>query len=62
MDDFLGPLALGYAFFRLGLALLTLLALWVLWRRPHAGWALALLLGVHLACWAAYRWPLVWRR
>jgi hypothetical protein len=52
------PLALGFAVFRLALFLVTLLAgLW-LWRRPRAGTGLFLLLVIHLACWAAYTWPL----
>jgi hypothetical protein len=58
LSNYLGPLALGFAAFRLVLVLAALLGLAVLWRRPRPRAALVLVVAVNLAAWAAYVAPL----
>src|SRR5262245_4991218 len=52
------PLGLPYALFRIACVGLALLGVVLLWRRPRPGAALLLVMGLHLAAWAAYMAPL----
>lgn len=51
-------LGLPYALFRLGYVAAGLLGIALLWRRPRPAPALLLVVGLHLAAWAAYVTPL----
>lgn len=54
----LPPLLVAFSFFRILLVAFGLAGTLVLWRRPRPAAGLALVLGVHLAAWAAYVLPL----
>jgi hypothetical protein len=58
LSNYLGPLPLGFAAFRLIAIVAALFALAVLWRRPRAGAAFWGVVALNLAAWAAYCWPL----
>jgi hypothetical protein len=51
-------LGLPYSLFRLGYVLFGLVGVALLWRRPHPVSGLLLVLGLHVAAWAAYVTPL----
>jgi hypothetical protein len=48
----------AFGFFRLGWVVGAVLLLWALWRKPRPALAAAGVIGLHLAAWAAYTWPL----
>jgi hypothetical protein len=58
LANYLSRDVLAYSDFRMLLALLMLLLLVRLWRRPHPAWALAMILGAHLLTSAATLVPL----
>jgi hypothetical protein len=58
LSNYIGPLPLAFAVFRLAVVLLALAGLAVLWRRPRARSALILVMAVNLVAWAAYVAPL----
>jgi hypothetical protein len=55
LAHYLSSQALGFSALRLGLALATLLAFALVWRRPRPWVALAVVLALHMAAWLAYR-------
>src|SRR5688572_25821294 len=57
LSNYLGPLPLGFAAFRLLAIVSALVVLALLWKRPRPHGALALLVILHLSAWAAYTWP-----
>ena len=57
-SDPFDTLPLAFAGFRLAYFLIGLLGLYALWRRPRPTGAVALLLGLNVAAWAAYVAPL----
>jgi hypothetical protein len=58
LSNYIGPLPLGFAVFRLVVVLLALAGLAVLWRRPRPRAALFLVVAANLVAWAAYVAPL----
>jgi len=55
---YLSSAALGFSALRLALALATLLAFALIWRRPRPVPALIVVIALHVAAWLAYRVPL----
>lgn len=51
--------AFAYSLFRIGWVAVALLGCLLLWRRPRPAYGLALVVGLFVAAWAAYRLPLV---